>query len=107
MSLINKMLQDLEAREQSNTSGSQAPYHGLHAAAGYQTKRRSHGRLVFWTLAALTLAGAGYYFGDRYLPKNIIATTPVKSEQIDVAAVPVQPTPVAEAAPAATAEVIP
>jgi MSHA biogenesis protein MshN len=71
MSLINKMLQDLEARDQS-TPGSKTnmPYQGLRPA--HYGRRRSHGRLIFWALAVLAIAAAGYYFGDKYLPKTLL-----------------------------------
>lgn len=99
MSLINKMLKDLEAR--NNASGRVEPpiFQDLHAVSGGRPRR--HGRTAR-VLAVLTVAAIGYFVWDRFLsgpvpqpvsgPQPAVATTPL-------APVPATPAPVAVSPP--------
>lgn len=114
MSLINKMLKDLESRQgaASPQPGGRPIFQDLHAVNRDRQRARS---LVIGVLAAVGLAAAGYYgvthWDNRSTPTAattlpMVAATPV-SPAVDTAATLTSTAPAPVVTPPATATVVP
>ena len=102
MSLINKMLQDLEARQETSTAAGAPVYEGLRPVG--TDARHGSGRLLTVLLAVLAVSVAAYFAVERLgvalLPASVMAMiSPKAPVPTNVAPTASAPTPMAAAPP--------
>jgi MSHA biogenesis protein MshN len=104
VSLINKMLQDLEARQDAASVAVEPAYHGLHPV---RAGSRSVARVLWLAVVFLMLAVVAYVGIDRLLPSNdrpVVVVAPIEKPPAEAAASPITSAPSVMTTPVPPAE---